>query len=319
MSDPVALLGDDQPNILDQPIHGIIIPSALFVVGVSIITYMTGDLRYLAGILLFAALLGVRALRAFQRRQSLFPDRWTALELEDQTLISKNTALYRFRLKTKIETLNIPAGHHVAVRVPIDGEQVVRYYNPISSKIEAGYLDLLVKSYPNGVVSKYFASLQTGMTVDFKGPMGIFNYVPNSYKTLSIVCGGSGITPVLQILNEVITVPEDFTKIYVIYANDTEKDILLKEELDEMAEKYPNFEIHYVVRHPKQNWDGESGLITMDQMNRYLPPYSEDNRLIICGPEPMERLVLEHATQLGWKQDGSASFADDQVFVFQCK
>jgi len=316
MADPIAAIGDDQPNILDQPIHGIIIPSALFVVGISIISYMTGDVRYLAGILLFAALLGVRALRAFQRRQSLFTDSWTPLELDDQTLISKNTAIYRFRLKTHIETIPIPAGHHIAVRVPINGENVVRYYNPISSKIEAGYLDLLVKSYPNGVVSKYFAALQTGMTVDFKGPMGKFNNVPNSYKTLSIVAGGTGITPVLQILNEVITVPEDFTKVHLIYANDTEKDILLKEELDEMAEKYPNFEVHYVVRHPKQGWEGESGLVTMDQMSRYLPPYSEENRLIICGPEPMERLVLEHARQLGWKQDGSASFADDQVFVF---
>lgn len=316
MSDPIANIGDDQHNILDEPIHGIVIPTALFTVGISIIAYMTGDLRYLAGIILFAGLLGIRGFRAFQRRQSLFPDRWTALELEDQTLISKNTALYRFKLKTHIETLNIPAGHHIAVKVPIDGEDVIRYYNPISSKLEGGYLDLLIKSYSNGIVSKYFASLVPGSIVEFKGPVGKFNYVSNSYKTLSIIAGGSGITPVLQILNEVITVPEDFTKVHLIYANDTENDILLKEELDEMAEIYPNFKVHYVVRYPKQDWEGETGVITKDQMNRYLPPYSDDNRLIICGPEPMERLVLDHAKQLGWKHDGSASFADDQVFVF---
>lgn len=316
MSDPAAKIGDDHSNILDNPLHGVVIPSALFVIGIAIIAYMADDIRYLYGILIFGGLIGMRALRAFQRRQSLFPDSWTALELEDQTLISKNSAIYRFKLKTQIETLNIPAGHHVAVKVNIDGKDVIRYYNPISSNVQEGYLDLLVKSYPNGTVSKHFAALQPGNTVEFMGPMGKFNYVANSYKTLSIVAGGSGITPVLQILNEIITTPEDLTTVHLIYANDTEKDILLKDELDDMAYKYPNFDVHYVVRHPKQNWTGETGLVTMDMMSRYLPQYSEENRLIICGPEPMERLVLEHARQLGWKHDGSASFADDQVFVF---
>lgn len=316
MSDPAAKIGDEHSNILDHPLHGVIIPSALFVIGICIIAYMADDIRYLYGILIFGSLIGVRAMRAFQRRQSLFPDSWTPLELEDQTLVSKNTALYRFKLKTQIETLNIPAGHHIAVKVKIDGEDVVRYYNPISSNIQEGYLDLLVKSYPNGTVSKHFAALQTGSIVEFMGPMGTFNYVPNSYKTLSIVAGGSGITPVLQILNEIITTPEDITKVHLIYANDTEKDILLKEELDDMAAQYPNFEVHYVVRHPKQNWNGETGLVTMDMMSRCLPPCSDENRLIICGPEPMERLVLDHAKQLGWKHDGSTSFADDHVYVF---
>lgn len=70
-----------------------------------------------------------------------------------------------------------------------------------------------MKAYVDGKVSKYFAGLNSGDTVDFKGPIGTLNYEPNSSKHLGIVAGGSGITPVLQILNEIITVPEDLTKV----------------------------------------------------------------------------------------------------------
>ena len=34
-------------NILDEPVHGIYIPAALFVVGVAITTYMSGELKIL--------------------------------------------------------------------------------------------------------------------------------------------------------------------------------------------------------------------------------------------------------------------------------
>ena len=130
------------------------------------------------------------------------------------------------------------------------------------------------------------------------------------------MAGGSGITPVLQILNEVVTVPEDLTKVSLLYANETENDILLKEELDEMAEKYPHLQIHYVVHYPTDTWTGDVGYITKDQMSEYLPEYSDDNRLLICGPDEMNKLALQYARELGWKVNSTKSSGDDQVFVF---
>lgn len=307
---------EDHVNVLDEPMHGIYIPAALYLVGVAITTYMSGELRILWSLPVLFIIMFTRAYTAYKRRRSLYPNKWTALELEDQTLISKNTALYRFKLKTRLESLDIPAGHHVAVRVPIDGKDEIRYYNPISSKLEDGHLDLVVKTYVDGKVSRYFAGLSTGDTVDFMGPIGTLNYEPNSSRHLGIVAGGSGITPVLQILNEVVTVPEDLTKVSLLYANETENDILLKEELDEMAEKYPHLQIHYVVHYPTDTWTGDVGYITKDQMNRYLPEYSEDNRLLICGPDGMNNLALQYAKELGWKVNSTRSSGDDQVFVF---
>lgn len=303
-------------NILNDPVHGIYIPTALFVGGCSLLIYMSGETRILYGLLIYFSYIAYKSAMAYNRKRSVWPDKWSALELEEQTLISKNSAIYRFTMKTSFESLNFPAGSHLAVKVPIDGENVIRYYTPITSNVETGHFDIIVKSYADGVVSKYFASLKPGQLVEFQGPVGKLNYAPNSSKEIGIVAGGSGITPVLQVLNEVITVPEDLTKVHVIYANETENDILLKEELDDMSSKYPNFMIHYVLKKPSDRWNGDVGYVTKDLMNKYLPGPSDDTRLFICGPEPMVKSVLDFSSELGWSKGSLESEGDDQVFVF---
>lgn len=307
----------DEYDILSEPLHGIYIPTALFFVGVIILTVFSKNYKILLCLPVFVGFLVFKWIRSFNRKQSLFKDRWTALELADQTLISKNTAIYRFNLKTKLESLNIPAGHHVAARCIINGKEVVRYYNPINPKYDEGHLDIIVKSYKDGQLSKHFASLTPGELIEFKGPFGTLNYEPNSSKEIGIVVGGSGITPALQILNEIITTPEDLTKVHLIYCNDTENDILLKDELDEINEKYPHLDVHYIVRYPRNpdTWGGDVGLITKELMEKYLPQYSSDNRLFICGPDGMKESVLRYAKELGWEKN-QENTGDDQVFVF---
>ncbi|SCV03782.1 LANO_0G06216g1_1 [Lachancea nothofagi CBS 11611] len=303
-------------NLLDDPVHGIYIPVGLLLTGLAITCFTVQDYKFL-WILPFAALLlAVRFTAAYRRRKSVFSDRWTNLELEDQTLISKNTAIYRFNMKTTFESLNFPVGHHLAVKVPVDGKDYIRYYTPVSPKLEPGHFDIIVKSYPDGNVSKYFAGLKPGSTVAFKGPVGRFNYVTNSYKHLAMIAGGSGITPMLQVLNEVITNPEDFTKVSLIYANESENDILLRDELDEIAEKYPNFDVTYVLRTPPANWTGETGYVTKEQILKYLPHFSSENRLLISGKPEMVRMLLGYAEDLGWPKTTEKSKGDDQVFAF---
>lgn len=303
-------------DLLNDPLHGIYIPTGLLFVGLAIACYTANDYKFLWILPFAAVIVGFRFLTAYKRRKSVFPDKWSALELEDQTLLSKNTAMYRFKMKTSFETLNFPVGHHLAVRVPIDGKDQIRYYTPVSPQYQPGYFDIIVKSYADGQVSKYFAGLKAGSAVDFKGPVGRFNYVVNSYKQIGMIAGGSGITPMLQILNKIITTPEDLTKVSLIYANETENDILLKEEIDEIAEKYPNFEVHYVLRTPSSTWKGDVGLVTNELMQKYLPISSSDNRLVMSGKPEMIRMLLEYAEELGWPKGIEKSKGDDRVFAF---
>lgn len=306
----------EEPNILDEPLHGLYIPTALFFAGIALTTYMSGETKLLFGLPVLLAFMGYRAYRAYDRKNSILPDAWTPLELQDKTIVSKNTAIYRFKLKSSIATLDVPPGHFLMIRVKIDGVEEVRSYNPISPRYAPGYFDLMVKSYVDGRVSRYLAGLSSGETVDFRGPVGQFHYHPNGSRAIGVVAGGSGITPVLQVLNEIVTSSEDLTKISLIYANNTENDILLKDELDELAAKYPHFTVHYVLTKPPSHWEGSVGYVTEEMMRHCLPAPSPDHRLLICGPQGMNALVLRLANDLGWSFSGEESRGDDQVFVF---
>lgn len=302
----------DKRDLLKQPLHGIYIPVALIIAGTCLIDY-----HYLPYTLSFVAIMCTyNFYEAWSRRRSIDPIKWNDLELIDKTIISKNSAIYRFKLNHEDEVLRIPPGHHVACCFSIDGKDEIRYYSPISNEFDTGFFDLLVKSYPHGKVSKRFAMLKEGQTVKFRGPVGRLEYQTNMAKEIGMVAGGSGITPILQVITKVITTPEDTTKIKLLYANETENDILLRSELDQIASKYPNFEVHYTLTHPPQNWTGSVGYVTKEMLEKYMPPVSPENRLFVCGPPEMKRLLIDLTTELGWEKTTMKSDAGDQVFCF---
>ena len=51
----------------------------------------------------------------------------------------------------------------------------------------------------------------------------------------------------LQIVKAVLKDPEDRTQVSLLFANQTEQDILLREELEELADQHSNFQLWYTV------------------------------------------------------------------------
>ena len=49
-----------------------------------------------------------------------------------------------------------------------------------------------------------------------------------------MIAGGTGITPMLQVIRAILKNPRDTTKLYLIFANQTEEDILLRQELESL-------------------------------------------------------------------------------------
>eukprot|EP00461_Guttulinopsis_vulgaris_P008089 UN08140 len=82
--------------------------------------------------------------------------------------------------------------------------------------------------------------MEVGDTMHFKGPFQTFEYKKNEYDRVTLICGGTGIAPMFQIIDRILSDPTDRTKIHLITCNKTELDILLAIELDEFKEAYPN-------------------------------------------------------------------------------
>lgn len=184
-------------------------------------------------------------------------------------MLSPNTAVYRFKLPTSGSILGLPIGQHVSIRAHINGQNVLRSYTPISSDDDKGYFDMLIKSYPQGNISKLVGDMKIGQKLEFQGPKGAMVYTPNMKKHIGMICGGSGITPMWQIAqaiakNRPALGGNDVTEVDLIFANVSEEDILMKKSLDDIAAKDKSFRVHYVLNNPPEGWKGSVGFVTPD-------------------------------------------------------
>lgn len=206
-------------------------------------------------------------------RKVLSPTKFHSFPLESRTIVSHNVAIYRFSLEKPTDYLGLPVGQHISVSatLPDGSKEVMRSYTPISSDHETGYFDLLVKSYPQGNISKHIAGLQVGESIRVRGPKGSMVYRPNMVRHMGMIAGGTGITPMLQIIKEIIrnrprNGGTDTTSVDLIFANVEAKDILLKDDLDALASDDDAFNVHYVLNTPPENWNGEVGFVTPEMI-----------------------------------------------------
>merc|ERR1711939_1132745 len=230
-----------------QNVNGIIIPSSLLVVGTLIVKK-----EWAPWACLLAAIMSGWKLFSTRAKPVLKPTEFQDFELTEKTIISHNVAIYRFKLPTETSILGLPIGQHISISANIkqaDGtsKEIVRSYTPISGDHQPGYFDLLIKSYPQGNISKHMASLMVGQTIRVRGPKGAFVYEQNMCKHFGMIAGGTGITPMLQIIRAIIRGrPDgDVTQVDLIFANVSEQDILLQEDLDALVKQDSGIRVHY--------------------------------------------------------------------------
>jgi cytochrome-b5 reductase len=158
---------------------------------------------------------------------------------------------------------------------------------------QKGYLDLLVKRYPNGPMSEHLHSMEPNQRLDFKGPIPKYPWSPNKHTHIALIAGGTGITPMYQLIRAIFKNPDDKTKVTLVFGNIKEEDILLKREFEDLENTYPRrFRAFYVLNEPPRDWDMSKGMITKELLKTVLPePKTENVKVFVCGPPGLYKAI----------------------------
>jgi ferredoxin-NADP reductase len=202
------------------------------------------------------------------------------------------------------EKVNFQAGQFVTMDLPISDKRLKRWrsYSIASAPVgEDTVLEFcIVKAVESTGGSKYLCDEATiGTPIRFKGPDGTFVLKQPLEKDLVLICTGTGIAPFRSMIWDIHNQNVPYKNIHLIFGCRHEKDILYRQEFEELAQKMPNFKYSVTLSREK-DWQGTKGYVH----EVYTEVYREkrdDVDFYICGWSNMiDDVVAKLMVDLGY-------------------
>jgi cytochrome-b5 reductase len=273
--------------------------------------------------------------------QLLNPKEFIPMKLVSKEQLTHNTFHLKFGFPHVAFSEDTPIGLNVASCILVKTEMdvkdkdgnvtkkpVIRPYTPTSSVNDKGFLELVIKRYPSGAMSRTLADMKVGDEILVKGPLSKIEYQPNKWNHVGMIAGGTGITPMYQVLKYALedSGSDDKTKFTLLFGNMTENDILLRDELEQLAKSHPDrLKIYHHLAAPSSAWKGWKGFQSKEMIVQSgLPKKGEENTILfICGSPDMMNAVSgdknPDKSQGDVKKDsilGKMGYDSKQVFKF---
>lgn len=301
--------------------------------------FEAGGYPVIAGILASVVAIFIILTSLTKAPAAMKPDEFQKFKLTKRVELNHDTRLFTFALQTPTTLLGLPVGQHITLRFKDkDGKNHQRSYTPVTGNETLGEVTFIIKVYKanvhpkfplGGKMSQHLDSLKIGDSIEMKGPKGHLTYLgqgkftvkqmrkpleERKAKHFGLIAGGTGITPVMQVVKAIFRDSKDTsTTMSVLYANQTEEDILLRSELELLAKEYPTrFKVHYTLdRPPAKGWNYSTGFIDKEMLEKTMPKAAPDgsSQILMCGPPPMIKFAcLPNLEALGFKSTDHFTF-----------
>mmetsp|Transcript_53491 Transcript_53491/g.87507 ORF Transcript_53491/g.87507 Transcript_53491/m.87507 type:complete len:290 (+) Transcript_53491:1-870(+) len=232
---------------------------------------------------------------------------WREYEVEQVENLNSTTKKIRFAFEDNDLEAGIRVVSVILGRCKGDGDQYVRApYYPVTRNSDLGHFDLVVKRTEDPV-SQHLHSLKVGDKAEFKGALPILPYRVGQYSTLGLVAGGTGIIPLYMLIQEILSNPQETTKISLLYAAKDKSELLFKSHLDKLAQKHPQqFRVEYCVEQKPWFWSGHVGRLTKQMVASNMPRPGRAVTIAVSGPESMMEAVCgtTDLDKAGWPTQG---------------
>ena len=196
------------------------------------------------------------------------------------------------------------AGQYLNIQLPINGKPVRRSYTIASSPSSTSYCEITVKREDHGLGSRYLHDeVQVGTVLDISAPAGRFVFDEMKHKSVTLIAGGVGITPMMSTARY-LTDRSWRGDIYFIFVARTPVDIIFHSELDELKSRFPNFHLLLTLTDVQSNhgWQGQVGRLHANALTQFVPGIKSQPALT-CGPQGMMDATCDLLKQIGVPED----------------
>ncbi len=166
-----------------------------------------------------------------------------------------------------------------------------------SSPLVKDYLQFSIMKM--GRVTSSLHSMKEGDIVGIRGPLGnSFPIEDWKGKKLIFIGGGIGLAPIWSVLQFALGQKKDYSDLVLIYGARTSKDIVFKNELDELRKEIT---VHLSVDVEEEGWKEFVGFVPQNVTDK--KPSPKNAIAITCGPPIMIKFVIQALGDLGFKDD----------------
>lgn len=230
--------------------------------------------------------------------------------------VTHDTDLYYLDLPVSTR-MSVPLGYHVFLRLPNDDISIKPYTVVDDSLLvadkklpnRAGASDgklcrsassnfgkqvcLMIKHYADGYLTSRLKRLEIGSKLEVSNFTGNFELERlEDCDELILICAGTGFTPMIRLINYLIE-SNSTSKIQLLFFNKTSKDILMREQHNELTRLHPKrFEVVNILSQPEPEWKGRQGRISAELISDLVMTKTLSKPLFcVCGPKPFTELA----------------------------
>lgn len=244
--------------------------------------------------------------RWFSERPELTKDPQSFRLIKKKWLSLDKVVELTFATNDPKQALNLPTGAHIRFHTILpDGKEIKRSYTPTVYRTP-GSFKCVIRTYPDGKMGNAIRKWKENDMVQISGPTGHLEYesgkltskigkkeIVTDVRHMCLCCGGTGLTPMYQVLTHIKNDENDHTKVTILIAQSTVEDCLLMDDLEKLNED-PRFDVHYTVSRPDESWKLRGGRyhcgrINAEMFREVFGKFSEGMVAGVCGPPKFEK------------------------------
>lgn len=218
----------------------------------------------------------------------------------------------------KSRSFSFKPGQYVTFQFQIGDQTHIRAYSISSTPTRPHNIQVTIKRTPGGFVSNHLNdAMKPGDKVEIADISGGFNCIDIPSEKPLFLSGGSGITPVMSMLQYITDVTLPTEAVFIHFAR-TPKDVIFRDQLEFLSKRFYNVTVHMVVEiSDEDGYHGEIGRISTDLIRRLVPDHAE-REVFMCGPEGFMKAARAVAADIPFAAMHEESFGE-KIIVPEAK